>query len=294
MKIKNSVSSLDARILGIVFAVVSAVSVALRTYQMFNCIEPVTGFNVGPQWLMILLYAIIFAGCLVFCVFSYLSEDTAKLHPMGMKSKNTFVFALLMALQFLINWLLGVFGGVDSLSGTQSAEGFKGLMASGLLTGGLQGIFAFLSMIYMVIFAFDMRNGTVKASKFKILALAPAGWATVRLVERFLSQISFLEISDLFLELVMLSFMAMFFMAFAQVCSGVNSTGFSWRLSGIGYPAALIALTLFFSRSIISVVKGSQVLNPSFLAEAADLTFAVFVAVLVSELLKKDRVSEEV
>lgn len=287
MKIKNSVPSLKAGILGSIFIVLSIVCEVLRTYQMFTSIEPVTGFNIGPQWLMILLYALLFGGCLVFCAVSFLSKDTAELQPMGIKSKTVSIFALIMALQFLLDWISNVFGGADNLLGAQSAGGFKGLMASGLFTGTLQGIFAFISMIYMVIFAFDMRNGTVKASKFKILALAPAGWAAVRLVGNFLSQISFLEVSDLFLELVMLSFMAMFFVSFAQVNSGVGSTGLSWRICGFGYSAALIASVLFVSRGAISVIKGSGVLNPSFPANSADVFFAIFAVGLISEMLKK-------
>lgn len=294
MKIKNAFPSVKAGILVAASAILSVVCIILRTYQMFTCIELKTGFNIGAEWLMILLYVLIFGGCIAFCAVSYLSKDTAELQPMGMKSKSTSVFALVLALQFLTNWFSNVFGGASTLMGADSAGGFKGMMASGLITGTLQGVFAFFSMIYMAVFAFDMMKGTIISSKLKILAIAPAGWASVRLVGRFLSQISFLEISDLFLELVMLSFMAMFFMSFAQVNSGVGSTGLSWRLSGFGYSAALIALTLFFSRSAISLVKGSQVLNQSFLANSADMFIAVFVMVLVAELLKKDRVNEEV
>ena len=294
MKIKNSVPSLKSGMLSIAFVALCVACATLRTYQMFSFIEPVTGFNVGPGWFMILLYVLLLGGCLAFCTVSFLSKDTAELQPMGMKSKTVFFFALIMAAYFLFNWISNVFGGADNLSGAQSAGGFKGLMASGVLTGSLQGIFAFVSMIYMVIFAFDMKNGTVKASRFKILARAPAGWASVRLVGNFLSQISFLEVSDLFLELVMLSFMALFFMTFAQVNSGVNSTGFSWRLCGFGYSAALIAVTLYISRGAVAVSKGTEALNSSLGANTTDFYFAVFVVALISEFLKKDRVSEEV
>lgn len=294
MKIKNSVPSLKSGMLSIAFVALCVACATLRTYQMFSFIETVTGFNVGPAWFMILLYVLLLGGCLAFCVVSFLSKDTAELQPMGIKSKTAAYLAFLMSLLFMRNWFSNVFGGVDTLTGAQSTAGFKGMMASGLLTGSLQGVFAFFSMVYMFIFAFDMKNGTAKASKFKILAIAPAGWAAVRLVGNFLSQISFLEVSDLFLELVMLSFMAMFFMAFAQVNSGVNSTGFSWRLCGFGYSAALIAIVLFVSRTAISVTRGSGELNPSLLANFTDFVFAFFVVVLVSKMLKKDSVSEEV
>lgn len=294
MKIKNSVPSLKSGMLSIAFVALCVACATLRTYQMFSFIEPVTGFNVGPAWFMILLYVLLLGGCLAFCVVSFLSKDTAELQPIGTKSKTAAYLAFLMSLLFMRNWFSNVFGGVDTLTGAQSTAGFKGMMASGLLTGSLQGVFAFFSMVYMFIFAFDMKNGTAKASKFKILAIAPAGWAAVRLVGNFLSQISFLEVSDLFLELVMLSFMAMFFMAFAQVNSGVNSTGFSWRLCGFGYSAALIAIVLFVSRTAISVTRGSGELNPSLLANFTDFVFAFFVVVLVSKMLKKDRVIEEV
>ena len=266
----------------------------LRTYQMFTGIEPVTGFNIGAEWLMILLYVLIFASCIAFCAISYLSKDTAELQPMGIKSGAVAVLAVVVAIRFLGEWIDNVFSGAAGLSGAEAASGFKGLMASGLLTGTLQGVFAFFSMVYMLIFAYDLKNGTVKASKFKILALAPAGWSCARLVEKFLSQISFLEVSDLFLELVMLSFMALFFMALAQVNSGVASTGISWRLSGLGYSASLIAVTLFVARAAVSIVKGSEYLNPSHLASSTDLMIAVFIMLLVKNMLYKNSVSEEV
>lgn len=292
MKIKNAFPTLKAGMLAVIFTASLVVCTVLRTYQMFTSIEPGTGFNVGPQWLMILLYVVLFGSCLALCVISYLSKETAELQPMGIKSLRAAVVTFLLAFRFLGDWILNVFGGASSLSGTE--VGFKGLMASGILTGTLQGVFAFISMIYMVILAFDFKSGTTHASKFKILALAPAGWACARLVENFLSQISFLEISDLFLDLVMLSFMAMFFMSLAQINSGVGSTGLSWRLSGYGYPAALVTLTVFLSRTAVSLVKGSEALNPSHLANITDGIFALFAVVVIIETIKNNRIDEEV
>lgn len=294
MKIKNAFPSLRVGTLSTVYCVLACICTALRAFQLFFHIEPETGFNIGSEWLMLIFYVLIFGGCIAFSVVSFLSKETAEFDLEGVKSKNVSIFSFIFAAFLLINWLTSIFGGVSSYAVTEADAGFKGLMSSGLLTGTLQGFFAFFSMIYFVIFAFDMRRGTALSSKFKIMALAPVGWASVRLVHRFISQISFLEVSDLFLELVMLSFMVMFFMAFAQVVSGVNSTGFSWRIYGFGYSAALIAITINISRCIVAIIKGSSALNSSHLPESVDIAFALFAVMLIGQLVRKSKNTEEV
>lgn len=291
MKIKNSYLSLRTEALSKIFCLICCLSTALRTFQLFFHIEPETGFNTGSHLLMLILYVIVIGGCLAFSAVSFLSKETAVFDIEGIKSKKLSAFTALFAFFLLGDWLVSVFDGVSSYAVTEVNSGFKGLMASGVLTGSLQGFFAFFSMIYFVIFAFDMLKGTDVASRFKLMALAPVGWSSVRLVHRFISQISFLEVSDLFLELVMLSFTVMFFMAFAQVVSGVNSTGFSWRIYGFGLSSALVAITINVSRCIVALIKGSEALNPSHQPEIVDIAFAIFVILLVSV---KSKNTEEV
>ncbi|MBR3816935.1 MAG: hypothetical protein IKJ27_09440 [Clostridia bacterium] len=295
MKLKNSITSLRLNKLSAAFAVLLFICTVFRTLQMLFFIEPETGFNTGPSWLMVLFYILISGGCFVLSLISFLSKETAELDLDGVKSKAISVSSFVFAATLLYDWFCCIFEGVSSYAVVQVGSGFKGLMSSGFLTGTLQSFFAFFSMIYFVVLGFDMKRGTrIASQKFKIMALAPVGWASVRLVHRFISQISFLEVSDLFLELLMLSFTVMFFMAFAQVVSGVNSTGFSWRLYGFGSSAAMISVTVNISRSIVVLIKGSSALNPSYMPEIADIAFAVFIIMLIGEFVRYRKFVEEV
>ena len=287
MKIKNSLTNLKTGPLMTVFLSAALVSAAVRCVQMVKFIEPETGFTVGANWLMILLYVVLLGCCATFCVVSFLSKDTENHQPEGVADKFAGVAGIFFAVALLFDWI-GSFFSWTSAFGVTTAPGIKGMMASGLLTGFLQSIFGFLSMFYMFILAFDLKRGTQKATKFKILAIAPVGWAAVRLVHRFIRQISFLEVSDLFLELIMLSFMVMFFMALAQVVSGVNSTGFSWRLTGFGLSAALISFALYIPRLIFTFASSGYI-NSEHRFCLADFAFAFFAAALVLSLNKTQK-----
>ena len=289
MKIKNSVERFDSGILLKVFFFSSLLSVVLRCLQMFRFIEPETGFNSGPGWLMALLYVIVFGSSLFFCVGSYLGKSTENYQPMGIKNERACIITLVFVAALAGDWISSFFGFFNSLvNGTGSAD-FRGFMASGVITNFFQSIFAFFAAIYFVIVAFDFLRGTHKANRSKLLALAPVGWASIRLVHRFIRQISFIEVSDLLFELVMLSCLVLFFMAFAQVASGVNSTGFGWRLSAFGLSAALIAITVNSSRLVYGIVMGFSSLNEHHLFSFVDIAFAIFALALICSLNKKTK-----
>ena len=212
MKIKNSVDKLDTRILPAVFFFAALVSTVIRTLQVFRFIEHETGFITGGGWLMTILYVIVFGCGLAFCVASYLSKDTASHQPQGLKDKLAGGFAFAFSVTLAGDWISSFFNFITSLTTDVSVPGFRGFMSSGVITYLAQSFLAFFSAIYFVIFALDLLRGTVKANKAKILALAPVGWAGIRLIHRFIRQISFVEVSDLLFELIMLSCAVLFFM----------------------------------------------------------------------------------
>lgn len=287
MKIKNSVDKLDSKILLAVFFFGMLVGTVLRTLQVFRFIEHDTGFITGAGWLMALLYVIVFGCGIAFCVVSYLSRDTAAHQPQGIKDNLAGAFALVFSVSLAGDWISSFFNFIASLTTGVSVPGFRGFMSSGVITYLFQSFFAFLSAIYFVIFAVDLLRGTAKAHKAKILALAPVGWAGIRLIHRFIRQISFVEVSDLLFELVMLSCLVLFLMALAQVASGVNSTGFEWRLTGFGLFAALISVTINFPRLVYSLIFGAQALNEHHPFSLVDVVFALFAVTLVIALNKK-------
>ena len=169
-----------------------------------------------------------------------------------------------------------------------SLSSAKTLMTSGTLPVGMQSFFALLSAIYFVVMAIDFFKGTHNASKLKILAIMPVGWSAMRMIHRFIRQISYIEVSDLFLELVMIAFMIMFFMALAQINSGVYSDGFTWRLTGFGLPAAVIAFMLSVPRLMLTFVNSSAYINSNHTFKLCDLAFVCFAFVLVLSLVNKE------
>lgn len=287
MKIKNNFSKISTAPLTMIFFFACLACIVIRCLQMFCFIEPSTGFTVGAEWLTAVLYVILFGCAIAFCVVSYLSKDTQNHQPQELLDKRTGVFTLIFGLFMAGDWIGSFLNCITSLETTPAGDGFRGFMSTGVVTYSAQSLFAFFSAIYIIIYAFDFFRGTKKASRFKILALAPVGWSAIRLVHRFIRQISFIEVSDLFLELVMISFTVLFFMAFAQVSSGVNSTGFQWRITGFGLSAALVCLTLNVARFVYLCVNGASSINADHPFSAVDLAFAFFAVSLVFCLNKK-------
>ena len=289
MKIKNSIEKLNTDILLIVFFFSSLACAVIRTLQIFRFIEPETGFNTGAGWLMILLYVAVFGCAAIFCVGSYLSKQTKACQPMGVNDRSAGTCALVFAVALAGDWMSSFFGFFNSLANGVSAPGFRGFMSSGVITNLGQSFFAFLSAIYIAFLAFDFLRGTHKANKFKILALSPVAWASVRLIHRFIRQISFVEVSDLLFELVMISCLVLFFMALAQVVSGVNSTGFEWRIPAYGLSASLIAIILNVSRLAYGIFNGFSSLNENHPFSLVDLAFAMFAVSLICALNRRTK-----
>lgn len=267
------------------FLVAFLVGTALRCIQMAKFIDPETGFFTGGGVFNILFYAVLGVSALVFCAVSFLSADCKRVEIGGLCDSKAAKATRFMAFGFIIDSIGSFISGVYNFGSATTA--YTDVMKSGTLPMMLQSIFALFSAIYFFILASDFSKGTEKAYKRKILATAPVCWAGARLIYRFLRQISFIEVSDLFLELVMIAFMVMFFMALAQVASGVYKDTVKWRLTGFGLSAGLIAAVLSVSRLVMSVVE--MVMQADYTVSGhsfsfADLLFAVFAVSLVVKI----------
>lgn len=285
MKIKGNFTSVSIKRIPFYFLISSLAAIVLRSFQMLKFIDPETGFYKGGSIITVVLYALIAVSCLGFAVVSYLSAESPKLEVQGIKSKNAGIATLAFAVALLFDSVSSLISS-GNLMTSSGGGAFKSMMLSGSAPTFFQGIFALISAVYFIILAKDFFKGTINASKHKILALAPVGWTGFRMIFRFVRQISFVKVSDLFLELIMLAFMIMFFMAFAQVAGGVYSDGFRWRIPALGIGGALIAATLSVSRLIFTVVNFEGYINTQHTFQLADLIFAVFAVVLLCETSK--------
>ena len=144
-----------------------------------------------------------------------------------------------------------------------------------------QSLFAVFAAIYFVVFGISMLSGATNASEYKIISVAPTVWFMFRLICRFTTTISFIEVSDLLLEMFMLAFMLIFFTAFAQLNSKIESEGLDWRIVAFGLPAAVLALVCFVPRFIMVISGKSDVLYTGSPVEYCDLATALLVLSIV-------------
>ena len=76
-------------------------------------------------------------------------------------------------------------------------------------------------------------------------------------------------------------FMLLFFMAFAQLNSGIGGDGMEWKIPGYCLPAALMALVCFVPRFIVDISGNSNLLYEQSPAEYCDLAIALFILCVV-------------
>ncbi len=266
--------------LSLLFFCSSLICIVLRTLQTAKYIDPTTGFYTGGDIVKYALYIILALSVAVFCAVSYFSSDCSKLSFYNQQNKSIGAAVAVMAFVFFYDSLDNFFHSFSSVGQINSVN-YTSFMTSGTIPMFIQSIFAFFSGIFFLILAKDQLRGTASASKRRILATAPVWWSAARLIHRFVRQISFVEVSDLLLELLMIALMLLYFMSLAQVVTGIYSDGFRWRLFGLGYSAALLALTISVPRLIFSFVQGGAFINPDHPFYVCDLMFAVFSLVII-------------
>ena len=266
--------------LPLLFFCAGLVCIVLRTLQTAKYIDPATGFYTGGKAAEIALYAILLLSGLIFCVMSFFSRESAGLSFYKTKNKAIGFAAAAMGFTFLYDCADNFFSSFFSIGNINSAN-YTSFMTSGTIPMLIQSVFALFSAVFFLILAKDMIKGTSAASKRYFLATAPVWWAGARLMHRFVRQISFVEVSDLLLELIMVGFMLIYFMSMAQVVTGVYSDGFRWRIFGLGYSASLLALTTSIPRLIFSFVQERAFINPDHPFFLCDLMFALFAVTVI-------------
>ena len=265
----------------VVFAVAAVAGIIIRSMQMASYIDPKTGFYIGNgDWIHLIFYVILAVNIVFFSSRAYLSSDVKKITIGEGTNKLAALGTRLFALSLLGDTYYCFY---QVMFNATAVSGYTNAMKNGTMPMTLQAVFAFLSAIYLFILASDFSKGTAKAYNRKFLATAPVFWAGSRLILRFLKQISFVQVSDLLLELVMIAFMIMFFMALSQTASGVYKDAFKWRIPGFGLSAALIAATVSVPRMIFALVAREYV-NKAYPFSLTDLFFVIFIITLMVKI----------
>lgn len=297
MKIKNSLKGLN---LGITVPVALGAVILLsvfRAVQMAKFIDSETGFFVGGAAFNILFYILVLVFCIFFAVVSFLSYEGKKIELVAFQDKKAGVASAVFAAALIYDMFdsfvesAKIFTDMPELGMLQTAEKFKAMMSSGALPYMLQSFFAFFSAVYVIILAKSFLKGSVAAHKHKLLAIAPIAWAGFKMITRFVKQISYVKVSDLLLELMMLGLMMLFFVGLSQVISGVYSDDSRWRITAFGFSSGIIAICINLPRLIFSFAsKGLiNIEYPFNMADAMFGVFALFVAIAAVKSVKKQQ-----
>ena len=271
------------------FAALAAllIAVPLRIYQYSKIINPETGFYDKIDASVFVLYIILGIAVVIGLVVPFLRHTSAKPVPLSNKSVGFAVVSLLMAICLIIDSASQLMDYFELYSANQmlSNQAMKQLIS---VQGGtlllLQAAFGAFSAVYFFVTGITIGLGNSDSSKFRILALVPTVWCIFRLLYRFKRTISFVNVSDLLLELFLIVFSMMFFFALAQVNSKIDSfsdggstvQSVFWKIYGYGIPAALFAVVCFLPRFILRATGKPALINPSYGVNFSDFSFAVF------------------
>ena len=292
MSVKSSRKSLRMKPLLFVMLFLTAAFCAVRTDQLLRLVDPQTGFFTdGGALVRVFLYAVPVIGVL-WVIVTFLSKDASSRSPEKLKSIPLALAALLLCAGL-------VFDAVQAAKQIRLLEQVKTGEESMFATGEFaligEALFAALGVIYFALLASSyfgiLPERILQNNGVRLLALSPMLWAAARLIHHFLIKISFTRVSDLFFELLMLGFLALFFLHFAQFNSNVYRVGFEWRLFGFGVPAAMIAGMLSVSRILVFFVRKSA-LNADYPIRPADCAFCIFAFVLLFALLNQPQESD--
>lgn len=277
---KNKILNSGFGIGTLIFVAAVIIALPLRLYQYIGGIlEPQTGFYAQSNWSIYLLYGILAVAIVAVVIFGLLSSkklayDTVKTVRPGFGALSGLVAAGMILDTFAC---LQQVGNLEELSA--SAESSPELTTRYVILA--QIIFAFLSAIYFVILCVGSLTGKSSGAEFKLVSLMPVLWSMLRMVARFMRTISYVRVSELMFEMLMLAFMILFFMNFAQCNSKVNDENCGWKLAAYGLPAALMALVCSVPRLILAITGKSDVVYTGSMLEYSDIAVALFIIATV-------------
>ncbi len=269
MKIQGTVQKINP--LYALFGAVGLLCAAIpfRTYQLLALIESDTGFFKETNWSVYVLYGACILVFLVTYILIFLAKDVPESRAVYRKNKPLAV----------VSMVLGVGISADAITALAntilSSQGFSAQLESFVPTL-LQGVFGVLSVVYIFIFGISYFDGRTAYSRYKLLALCPVIWAAARLITRFVKKISYVNVSDLVLELFGIAFMMIFFMGFARICSGLANKRSMRSVVSAGIVSAFLCGLANIPRLIAIVTANGSKLAGDYPFSLCDLAFSLF------------------
>ncbi|MBQ8015687.1 MAG: hypothetical protein IJ264_05835, partial [Clostridia bacterium] len=224
----------------LIFAAAAVIALPVRTLQFFTVLENDTGFYSASDWSVYFLNTAIIAAVLAIFVFGFIKRKKLDYSLEVAKRPGFGILSITAAAGALANAANGI---VAFMSATPVSDSETSGASNIILAA--QALFALLSAIYFIALGASGLGGKSNGSEYRLISLAPVLWSIFRIVHRFTRTISYIRVSELMFEMLMIVFLILFFMAFAQVNSQVSGKNNEWKIGAYGLPAALLALICF-------------------------------------------------
>ena len=258
----------------VIFALAAVIALPLRTVQFFTVLEDGTGFYSEMNFGVYLLFGILAASILALLFIGISKRKKLSFSTGEIKSPGCGILALTAAAGVLLD-AFNCFGFNLNLGISTAADAETSPVQFLFLS--VEGVLAILTALFFVILGVSLLSGKSSQKSCRYLALVPVFWSIVRMVLRFTRTISYIRVSDLLFEMIMLVFMIAFFFAFAQTNSKINANNIEWKVASYGLCTALLALVCFVPRFIVVLSGNAEHLYSYSSAEYCDFAIALFI-----------------
>ena len=248
-----------------------AVALPVRIWQQLFLVEDYTGFwfdSGHPS--IIVLYVFMALPLVASLAVALLTHKAIDVDLTRRTRKTEGYVSLVAALCVLISCVLALLQAFAA--DTPGAAMFFAVLLEGIAGLGVVVFFVNLGLVNL----FPASNIYLN----RVLTLMPLLWGIGRLLGHFSRTISYLRVSDLFINIMSMVLLLIFFMAAAQVMSGVNAEKKLWRLMTVGLPAAVLLLLAFLPRMVATPITNVLPAQDAVL-NLADLGVAVFIGVFM-------------
>lgn len=264
----------------LIFVAAAIIALPVRTLQYFTILESDTGFFSKNDWSVFVLAITACAAILAFLLLGIIKRKKLDYSLEVAKRPGQGILCFTAAAGILIS-------AVEIVVELMNSDSFDTDNKTANLLLGAQAVFALFSAIYFVALGSSLVTGKSNGSEYKIISLSPVVWSIFRLIFRFTRTISYIRVSDLMLEMLMLVFFIMFFMAFAQTNSRVDADKKEWKIASYGLSGALLALICFVPRFIVMITGNADLLHEQSPAEYCDFGVALL---MISTVLTRTTV----
>lgn len=266
----------------LIFAVAVVIALPLRTVQFFTVLEGGTGFFSETNWSVWLLYAVLAISIATLLIFGAVKRKKLEYSIETKKRPGMGILSVCAAVGVLLD-IVSCINGISNLQAEMefAAKEQINLNKTASFILSAEAIFAIFSAVFFVALGIALIRGNSNGSQYRLISLSPVLWIVFRIVYRFLRRISYIKVSDLMLEMLMMVFMILFFMVFAQMNSRINAEKNDWKLASYGLPAALLALVCFVPRFIVTISGNTELLYTYSPAEYCDFAIALFILSVV-------------